>query len=129
MPTCKVARCLGHAPQTTVEVVCARCHGTKWVPDPLIPLTADGRVVGPPIPLVLPYTCHRCRAVLAGRNAVDPIVEAPSPAQVAARAAAGARLRAARASRAVFSTGNEAPIAAGVAAEPRDGLTTRRTKA
>jgi len=37
-PTCKVARCLGHAPQQTVEVVCVRCQGTKWVPDPLIPL-------------------------------------------------------------------------------------------
>jgi hypothetical protein len=97
--------CLG---QRTVEVVCARCHGTKWVPDPVLPLTTDGRVAGPPIPLVLPYTCHRCRAVLAGRNAVDPIVEAPTPAQVAARAASGARLRAARAARAAISTTNEA---------------------
>ena len=111
-PTCPRPGCLGHAPQITVEVVCVRCHGTKWVPDPLIPLTADGRVAGPPIPLALPYTCHRCRAVLAGRNAVDPLVEAPSPAQVAARAAAGARLRALRASRAAIPAGNEAPRSA-----------------
>ena len=128
-PTCKVARCLGHAPQQTVEVVCVRCQGTKWVPDPLIPLTADGRVAGPPVPLVLPYTCHRCRAVLAGRNAVDPIVEAPTPAQVASRVAAGARLRAARTSRPAIPGGNEAPNVAGVAVEPRAGLTTRRIKA
>ena len=85
MLTCTVARCLGHAPQTTVEVVCVRCHGTKWVPDPLIPLTADGRRAGPPIPLALPYTCHRCRAVLAGRNAVDPLGKTPTEAQRVAR--------------------------------------------
>lgn len=85
MPTCKVARCLGHAPQKTVEVVCVRCQRTKWVPDPLIPLTADGRRAGPPIPLELPYTCHRCRAVLAGRNASDPLGKAPTEAQRAAR--------------------------------------------
>jgi hypothetical protein len=128
MPTCTVARCLGHAAQTTVEVVCVRCRGTKWVPDPLIPLTADGRVAGPPIPLALPYTCHRCRAVLAGRNAVYPIVEAPSAALVASRAAAGARLRALRASRAAIPTGNEAPKLAGAAMGPRASLTVPRTK-
>ena len=111
-PGCRRPGCLGHAPQITVEVVCVRCHGTKWVPDPLIPLTADGRVAGPAIPLALPYTCHRCRAVLAGRNAVDLLAEAPTPAQVAARAAAGARLRALRASRAAISAGNEPPRSA-----------------
>lgn len=128
MPACAGARSLGHVPQTTVEVVCVRCRGTKWVPDPLIPLTAAGRVAGPPIPLVLPYLCHRCRAVRAGRNAVDSIVEAPTPAQVAARAASGARLRAARTSRAAISTGNEASKLAGVAAESRAGLSAPRTK-
>jgi hypothetical protein len=112
-PPCKVRGCLGHAAQVTVEVVCVRCHGTKWVPDPLIPLTADGRRAGPPIPLELPYTCHRCRAVLAGRNAVDPSAAPPTPVQVAARAASGARLRAARTSRALIPTGNEALNATG----------------
>jgi len=84
-PLCKRPGCLGHAPQITVEVVCVRCHGTKWVPDPLIPLTPDGRVAGPPIPLALPYTCHRCRAVLAGRNALDPLSKEPTEPQRAAR--------------------------------------------
>jgi hypothetical protein len=85
MPTCTRPGYLGDAPQTTVEVVCVRCHGTKWVPDPLIPLTADGRVAGPPIPLVRPYTCHRCRTVLAGRNAIDPLGKEPTEAQRVAR--------------------------------------------
>jgi hypothetical protein len=97
----------------TVEVVCARCHRTVWVPDPILPLTRDGRLAGPAVPLDLPTTCRRCRAVLAGRNALDPIVTAPSPALLASRAAAGVRLRAARTALAAIATGNEAPNVAG----------------
>jgi hypothetical protein len=81
---CSVARCLGHAPQKTVEVRCTRCQSTKYVPDPIIPLDRKGYVTGPPIPLVLPYTCVRCRAVLAGRKATDPF-QVATPAQLAAR--------------------------------------------
>jgi hypothetical protein len=81
---CSVATCLGHAAQRTAEVVCARCRGLRWAPDPIIPLTPDGRVAGPPIPLVLPYTCHRCRAVLAGQRATDPLVSPERRAQLSA---------------------------------------------
>lgn len=72
--------------QLTVEVVCSRCQGARWLPDPIIPLTPDGRVAGPLIPVVLPYTCHRCRAVLAGQRATDPLV---SPERLAQLSAAG----------------------------------------
>lgn len=56
------------------SVTCQRCHGERW-PDP-------GHAE--------PYTCQRCRAVLKGRNAVDPL---GSEAQQAARNALGARGR------------------------------------
>jgi hypothetical protein len=61
------------------ELVCTRCGHTRWPVDP-----------------AAPFVCHRCRAVLAGKNAVDPRDD-PSPAQQAARLAAGDRLRALRA--------------------------------
>jgi len=70
--------------QRTVEMVCSRCQGAQWLPDPIIPLTGDGRVAGPPIPLELPYTCHRCRAVLAGQRATDPLVRPERRAQLSA---------------------------------------------
>src|SRR6266446_6543438 len=59
------------------SVCCARCRQERW----------PGAVTGP-------YTCQRCREVMAGGNAVDPC---PSAAQRAARTVAGERLRAFRA--------------------------------
>lgn len=56
------------------SAVCQRCSQERW-PDP---------------GYMEPYTCQRCRAVLAGRPADDPL---GSPAQQAARKAAGARGR------------------------------------
>jgi len=79
---CSVAACFRHAAQRTAEVICARCRRLRWVPDPIIPLTPDARVAGPPIPLVLPYTCQRCRAVLAGQRATDPLVSPERRAQL-----------------------------------------------
>ncbi len=70
--------------QRTVEMVCSRCESTRRLPDPIIPLTPDGRGAGPPVPLVLPYTSHRCRAVLAGRRATDPLVSPERRAQLSA---------------------------------------------
>ena len=70
--------------QRTVELVCSRCESARWLPDPIIPLTPDGRIAGPVIPLVLPYTCHRCRAVLAGQRAIDPLVSPERRAQLSA---------------------------------------------
>jgi hypothetical protein len=58
----------------TKDVHCARCRGARWV-----------RVDTPE-----PYTCQRCRMALAGRPTDDPV---GSPAQQAARKAAGARGR------------------------------------
>ena len=57
----------------TREVTCTRCGEPRWPTRPTDP-----------------YTCQRCREVLAGGNAVDPL---PTEAQRAARAAAQARLR------------------------------------
>ena len=54
------------------EAVCSRCTQMRW-PDP-------GHAE--------PYVCQRCRAVLAGKNAVDPL---GSPAQQEARKRAGLR--------------------------------------
>ena len=56
------------------SAICTRCGGERW-PDAV----PEG-----------PYTCQRCRAVLAGRPADDPL---GSPAQQAARKAAGERGR------------------------------------
>ncbi len=41
----------------TVQVRCVRCDGDRWIP-----------AVVPE-----PYTCQRCRAVLARKNAADPL--------------------------------------------------------
>lgn len=60
-----------------IEATCTRCQGVRWP-------TRAGQDPAP-------FVCHRCRAVLAGRNAADPR-DAPSEAQRAARVAAGARL-------------------------------------
>jgi len=60
-----------------MNVTCNRCSEPRW----------------PFGPVVEPYTCQRCREVLAGGNAIDPC---PSAAQAAARTAAGERLRAFR---------------------------------
>ena len=56
----------------TKEVACLRCRGPRWV-----------RVDVPE-----PYTCQRCRMVLAGRPTVDPV----SKLSPEARKAAGERL-------------------------------------
>lgn len=48
--------------ERTAEVICTRCHGTRW---------ALVKPASSPDPT---YTCLRCRAVLAGRNVVDPLV-------------------------------------------------------
>lgn len=56
------------------SVYCSRCKGERW-PHP----QPEGV-----------YTCQRCRVVLKGGNADDPL---GSPAQQAARKVAGERLR------------------------------------
>jgi len=43
------------------EVWCRRCGGQRWVHE----ATTDPHA---------PFTCRRCQAVLAGRNAADPLV-------------------------------------------------------
>jgi hypothetical protein len=103
--------------QTTVEVVCSRCQGTRWIPMPYIPLDDRGRQTGPPHDLRDPagsYLCQRCRAVLAGGNAVDPAAHlTPTDAQRAAWATAAQRLRKPRqsppAGRPLSVTGPAAP--------------------
>jgi hypothetical protein len=40
------------------EMRCVRCHQLRW----------------PTLPFSEPYVCHRCLAVLAGKNAQDPLV-------------------------------------------------------
>jgi hypothetical protein len=70
--------------QHTEEVRCVRCRGQRWIPVPYIPLDSRGRVTGPAVDL-RPYTCTRCRAVLAGRNVADPLGKEPSEAQLEVR--------------------------------------------
>ena len=41
----------------TKEVTCARCEGIRWVR----------------VDIPIPYTCQRCRRVLEGRPAADPL--------------------------------------------------------
>ena len=71
--------------QTTIEVTCARCTGTRWIPVPYIPLNARGQVTGAPRDLREPdgYPCTRCRHVLAGRNDVkDPLASPETKARL-----------------------------------------------
>ena len=63
----------------TKEVHCGRCQGLRWV-----------RVDVPE-----PYTCQRCRMVLAGRPTVDPV----SPMSPEARQAARERMNRVRTER------------------------------
>jgi len=69
----------------TTEVRCSRCSGARWIPGAL----AAGGL----------YACLRCRVVLAGQNATDPLRSA-SPAMLDA-------LRKASSER--FQRGNSAP--------------------
>lgn len=61
--------------EVTAAVTCTRCQGARWPTPQPNPAT---------------FLCHRCLAVLAGRNAADPLKRPPSgpptPAQTAARA-------------------------------------------
>lgn len=82
-PRRHIPSCLGDADERTAEVACARCTGPRWI---LVrPATA---------PDPTNYVCIRCKAVLAGGNAPDPV---GSQAQQDARAQAGDRLRERRA--------------------------------
>jgi hypothetical protein len=92
MPKCPAPRCLGHADERSAAVVCSRCAGRRWV------LVRPRSAPDPD-----PFTCQRCTAVLAERDALDPLAAAASPAQQAARALAGERLRKAH------SSGRRAP--------------------
>jgi hypothetical protein len=66
--------------EITMQINCFRCGQERW------PTTA-----------IQPYTCQRCREVLAGGNAIDPARNlSPTPAQEAARKKAAARLAAQR---------------------------------
>ena len=47
-----------------VERICTRCGGHRW-----------------PVVSIEPFVCHRCRAVLAGKNAEDPLGTSAQRAQ------------------------------------------------
>ncbi len=90
--------------ERTEEVRCARCRHPRW-----ILLRGDA-----PVPDA--YTCQRCRAVLAARNAVDPL----QPPATEARRAAAAKGRAARRQRRATTDVDPGSTAApGVAATSR----------
>jgi hypothetical protein len=61
----------------TAEVSCTRCGGQRWT----MGLKTD--------PAPTDYVCLRCRAVLAGRNVRDPLVEQARAARQRRQAAAG----------------------------------------
>ena len=98
---CRLSSCLGHPAQTTVETQCVKCQGKKFVPDPCLPLTPYS--AGPPIPLILPYTCALCRAGVTGRE-----VSPDQKAQRARMAVARAAQAASRAGQPGFRTAQEA---------------------
>jgi hypothetical protein len=91
MRKCHIPSCLGHAEERTEQVTCTRCGGQRWT------LVPNGQ------PVLEEYTCTRCRAVLAGRNAADPMVSADRRAHLA-QVGAGLILRQ-----------RKAPISVGVA--------------
>ena len=74
----------------SLAVRCRRCCGERYVLPEHLP--EDG------------YVCLRCRAVLAGRNAADPLVTEALAVQLARARAANAGLRR-------FPTANAAPDA------------------
>jgi hypothetical protein len=71
-------------PQTHAETTCTRCAGTRHVPVPYVELAHRDRARPPMDLLAAGYTCVRCRAVLAGRPAVDPLVTPESRERTAA---------------------------------------------
>lgn len=60
---CHIPKCLGHADERTAAADCSRCGMRRWV------LVTPARAPEP-----TDYSCQRCRAVLAGRNSVDPLM-------------------------------------------------------
>jgi hypothetical protein len=92
---CHVSSCLGHADERTAAVACARCQGPRWT------LTKRASAPDP-----LDYACTRCRAVLAGRSAADPLV-------TDAQRAAGRRLGRENRHDQPIPPGKEAPIPLG----------------
>lgn len=69
---CHLPSCLAHPDERTAEVRCTRCERQLWT---LIrPATA---------PDPTGYLCQRCRAALAGRNVIDPLVTDARRAQLA----------------------------------------------
>jgi hypothetical protein len=78
MPTLRSIRQgeLGHADQQSVEVMCTRCKGQRWIPMPYIPLDRQGRAGAPQALTEGGFVCARCRGVLARRNVADPL---PTP--------------------------------------------------
>ena len=76
MSKCHIRRCLGHADQRSVEVICTRCTGQRWIPMPYLPLDRHGRAGAPQNLTEGGFVCARCRGVLARRNVVDPL---PTP--------------------------------------------------
>jgi len=60
---CHLRTCLGHTDERTAEVICTRCRRTYWTP--IRPAS---------LPDPQDFTCRRCQVVLAGGNAVDPLV-------------------------------------------------------
>jgi DNA-directed RNA polymerase subunit RPC12/RpoP len=92
---CGVSNCLGHADERTAEVVCTRCRGRRWV------LVKPASAPDP-----TDYTCRRCRAVLAGTNASDPLV-------TEAQRAAGRRLMRENRHDQPIQPANKAPIPLG----------------
>lgn len=69
---CHISNCLGHHDERTAAVRCTRCERQLWT---LI------RPASAPDPSG--YFCLRCRAALAGRNVVDPLVTDARRAQLA----------------------------------------------
>jgi hypothetical protein len=94
-----VSRGLGHADERTAGVRCARCRKPRWI------------VVRPAGAATPVYTCQRCSAVLAGRNAADPLVTEAGRARSRAATAAKRRKKAGL-------TLPEAPIPPGDEARP-----------
>jgi hypothetical protein len=77
MPKRHIPSCLGHADERTSDVRCTRCDRQLWT---LIrPASAE---VSKWRPDTVAYLCQRCRAALAGRNVIDPMVTDARRAQL-----------------------------------------------
>jgi hypothetical protein len=64
---------------TTIEVTCARCTGTRWLPLPYVSLNSRGQVVGQLRDLRVDGALGRCQTGTTSKSYVPGATIEPDP--------------------------------------------------